>query len=120
MLCPGSVNRPARSIDAPECYRQSVGGILSVSGEQTVNTPVGGVAQVIRQTLIYMRLIDLGAHGQGRILTVVCHRNGFGFEVIAETVGVFPPFKRTRIVFKDGFVEVREFFVDEGSPVGDI
>ena len=44
----------------------------------------------------------MSAHGQGCVLAVVRHRNGFGFEVIAETVGVFPPFKRTRIVFKDG------------------
>ena len=67
-----------------------------------------------------MRLVDMSAHGQGCVLAVVRHRNGFGFEVIAETVGVFPPFKKILIVFKDGFVEVREFFVDEGSPVGDI
>lgn len=62
----------------------------------------------------------MGTHSQSRVLAVVCHRNGLGFEIIAETVGVFPPLKKILIVFANGFVEVREFFVDEGSPVGDI
>ena len=45
----------------------------------------------------------MGTHSQSRVLAVVCHRNGLGFEIIAETVGVFPPFKKILIVFAYDF-----------------
>lgn len=62
----------------------------------------------------------MGAHGQGRILTVVCHRNGFGSKSLQKQLVSSRHLKELVLFFKDGFVEVREFFVDEGSPVGDI